>query len=150
MSPAGGVGINLAVQDAVATANRLAVPLRERRVNERDLAAVQKRREFPTRVTQYLQVNIHKAFAARVFPNKGPARAPWRLKVAVRVPGLQRVLGYVVGIGVRPEHIRGSRNGSWSRILIGAGFAAGVVALMFRRAGHRPASMDKLKHVPLG
>ena len=61
MSPVGGVGINLAIQDAVATANLLADPLRERRVSETTLARIQMRREFPTRVTQFLQVNAHKA-----------------------------------------------------------------------------------------
>jgi 2-polyprenyl-6-methoxyphenol hydroxylase-like FAD-dependent oxidoreductase len=93
MSPAGGVGINLAIQDAVATANRLASPLREKRVTEAELAAVQKRREFPTPVTQFLQVQHSQGLRGRVFPNKGPARAPWQLKVAVRAPGVQRVLG---------------------------------------------------------
>jgi 2-polyprenyl-6-methoxyphenol hydroxylase-like FAD-dependent oxidoreductase len=148
MSPAGGVGINLAVQDAVATANRLAIPLREKRVTEAELAAVQKRREFPTRVTQFLQFNIHNAFAARVFPNKGPARAPWQLKVAVRAPGVQRALGYVIGIGVRPEHIRrsGKRAWGWGTIAAcGAVVTAGAIAaaLMFRpksRQGCSPSN----------
>lgn len=137
MSPAGGVGINLAVQDAVATANRLAIPLREKRVTGAQLAAVQNRREFPARVTQFLQLYIHKAFAARVFPNKGPAQAPWKLKVAVRAPGVQRALGYVIGIGVRPEHIRrsGKRAWPWGAIAAyGAAVTAGAIAaaLMFR------------------
>ncbi|MDQ6704609.1 MAG: FAD-dependent oxidoreductase, partial [Acidobacteriota bacterium] len=61
MSPAGGVGINLAIQDAVAAANLLATPLRDRRLTEAMLAAVQRRREFPTRATQFAQVNAHKA-----------------------------------------------------------------------------------------
>ena len=104
MSPAGGVGINLAIQDAVATANLLAVPLRERRVSEPMLAKVQKRREFPTRVTQRLQITAHKGFA-RVFQDPGPAKAPWQLKLAMRVPALQLVLARLVGMGVRPEHI---------------------------------------------
>src|SRR6202041_216698 len=63
MSPAGGVGINLAIQDAVATARLLARPLREKRVTSELLASVQRRREFPTRVTQFMQLNAHKAFA---------------------------------------------------------------------------------------
>jgi 2-polyprenyl-6-methoxyphenol hydroxylase-like FAD-dependent oxidoreductase len=154
MSPAGGVGINLAVQDAVATANRLAISLREERVTYEELAAVQKRREFPTRVTQYLQIKIHEAFAARVFPNKGPARAPWKLKVAVRVPGIQRALGYVVGIGVRPEHIRrsGKRAWGWGAIAAcGAVVTAGAIAaaLMFRpkrQAGGPIAGLGAYPH----
>ncbi len=79
MSPAGGVGINLAIQDAVATANLLAEPLRQGRVTEKLLARVQQRREFPTRVTQRLQVNAHKLFE-KIFETSGPMKAPWQLK----------------------------------------------------------------------
>ena len=104
MSPAGGVGINLAIQDAVATANLLARPIREKRVTEELLARVQKRRMFPTRVTQRLQVNAHKGFQY-VFRHPGPLKAPWPMKVAFRIPGVQRLIARVVGIGVRPEHI---------------------------------------------
>ena len=104
MSPAGGVGINLALQDAVAAARLLAEPLREKSPLDARLAMVQQRREFPTRVTQLLQVGAHRGFA-RIFQNPGPFQAPWQLKVAVRVPGVQRAIGYLVGVGVRPEHI---------------------------------------------
>jgi 2-polyprenyl-6-methoxyphenol hydroxylase-like FAD-dependent oxidoreductase len=107
MSPAGGVGINLAVQDAVAAANLLARPLVEKRVTEALLAEVERRRDFPTRVTQRLQLAAHKGME-RIFKDPGPAKAPWQLKAAVRVPGVQRVLGRVIGLGVRPEHIRTS------------------------------------------
>jgi 2-polyprenyl-6-methoxyphenol hydroxylase-like FAD-dependent oxidoreductase len=107
MSPAGGVGINLAIQDAVATANLLAGPLREGRVSEALLAEVQRRREFPTRVIQAIQVNAHRGLK-QAFRNPGLLRAPWQLKVAVRVPGVQRVVARVVGIGIRPEHIQGA------------------------------------------
>jgi 2-polyprenyl-6-methoxyphenol hydroxylase-like FAD-dependent oxidoreductase len=105
MSPAGGVGINLAIQDAVATANLLAGPLRDGPVSEALLARVQQRREFPTRVTQFMQVNAHKAFA-KIFKSPGPITAPWQLKAAVRIPGLQRLVARAVGLGVRPEHVR--------------------------------------------
>jgi 2-polyprenyl-6-methoxyphenol hydroxylase-like FAD-dependent oxidoreductase len=105
MSPAGGVGIKLAIQDAVATANLLAGPLRAGPVTEALLARVQERREFPTRVTQTMQVNAHKAFA-KIFENPGAIKAPWQLKAAVRIPGLQRLIGRAVGLGVRPEHIQ--------------------------------------------
>src|SRR5207302_6188399 len=81
MSPVGGVGINLAIQDAVATANLLARPLREGTVTEILLARVQKRREFPTRATQFLQANAHRGLA-RIFQSTGPMEAPWQLKVA--------------------------------------------------------------------
>jgi 2-polyprenyl-6-methoxyphenol hydroxylase-like FAD-dependent oxidoreductase len=104
MSPAGGVGINLAIQDAVAAANLLADPMRRGRANEARLAMVQRRREFPTRATQFLQVNAHRGFS-RLFQNTGRIEAPWQLKLAVQIPGIQRVMGRVVGMGVRPEHV---------------------------------------------
>jgi len=105
MSPAGGVGINLAIQDAVAAANLLNAPLLERRVSEAALAGVQRRREFPTRVTQAVQLSAHRGLV-RVFDSTGPMHAPWQLRAAVRIPGIQRAVGYAVGIGVRPEHVR--------------------------------------------
>lgn len=105
MSPAGGVGINLAIQDAVAAANLLTGPLQKRCVPEPALAAVERRREFPTRVTQAIQLLAHRGFA-RVFENPGPIQAPWQVKAAVRIPGIHRALGYAVGVGVRPEHVR--------------------------------------------
>jgi 2-polyprenyl-6-methoxyphenol hydroxylase-like FAD-dependent oxidoreductase len=108
MSPAGGVGINLAIQDAVAAANLLARPLRETCVTDALLGRVQCRREFPTRVTQFLQVNVHNVFQ-RVFQSTAPMKAPWQLKVVVQIPGVQHVLGRVIGIGIRPEHIREAR-----------------------------------------
>ena len=131
MSPAGGVGINLAIQDAVATANLLADPLREGRVTEWWLAQVQRRREFPTRVTQQLQVFAH-AGMQRVFWDPGPARAPWQFKVAVQIPGIQHALARVVGMGVLPEHIKGARNPSglcMKKIAVGVGVAMCVAAL---------------------
>jgi len=105
MSPAGGVGINLAIQDAVAAANLLTMPLQERCVTERDLAAVERRRVFPTRVTQAVQMVAHRGMA-RAFENPGPIEAPWQMKAALRIPGVQSALGYAVGVGVRPEHVR--------------------------------------------
>jgi 2-polyprenyl-6-methoxyphenol hydroxylase-like FAD-dependent oxidoreductase len=107
MSPAGGVGINLAIQDSVAAANLLAAPLLEKRVTEALLARVQQRREFPTKVTQGLQVTAHKGFE-KVFQNPGPIEAPWQLKAVVRVPGIQRLMARVIGVGVRPEHVAGT------------------------------------------
>jgi len=101
MSPAGGVGINLAIQDAVAAANLLTRPLQARCVPVAALAAVQKRCDLPTRVTQAIQLFAHRGFA-RVFENPGPIRAPWQLKTAMKIPGIHRA----VGIGARPEHVR--------------------------------------------
>jgi 2-polyprenyl-6-methoxyphenol hydroxylase-like FAD-dependent oxidoreductase len=128
MSPVGGVGINLAVQDAVAAANVLAHPLREKTVSQGLLAQIQKRREFPARATQFVQANAHKALQ-RVFENKGPLKAPWQLKVATRVPGLQLALARVIGVGIRPEHIQGaqqSRRGG--RLITRVAACAGIVA----------------------
>jgi 2-polyprenyl-6-methoxyphenol hydroxylase-like FAD-dependent oxidoreductase len=131
MSPAGGVGINLAIQDSIATANLLAGPLKEGRLCEEDLAAVEKRRVFPTRVTQAIQLGAHRGIA-HVFENTGPIKAPWPMKVAQHVPGIHRVLGYAVGVGARPEHVRDRREkeqqgGSVGRIVCaGLGIAAGV------------------------
>jgi 2-polyprenyl-6-methoxyphenol hydroxylase-like FAD-dependent oxidoreductase len=105
MSPAGGVGINLAIQDGVAAANLLAGPLNEKMLWEADLAAVQKRRTFPTRVTQAVQLVAHRGIA-RVFENPGPIQAPWQMKAAQQIPGIHRALGYAVGVGARPEHVR--------------------------------------------
>jgi 2-polyprenyl-6-methoxyphenol hydroxylase-like FAD-dependent oxidoreductase len=145
MSPAGGVGINLAIQDAVATANLLADPLREGRVTEAMLEQIQRRREVPTRVTQFLQVNAHKAFA-QLFRNPGPAQAPWQLKVAVQIPGIQKVMGHIVGMGVLPEHIKGARQKpacgglTVKKVAIGVGLmAAGAVltARVFRGCSKR-------------
>jgi len=139
MSPVFGVGINLAIQDAIATANLLADALRQGRVTEALLASVQQRREFPARVTQFLQVNAHKALQT-VFRNPGPAKAPWQLKVAVNIPGVQHVMARVVGLGVRPEHIRAARkqaacNGQLlKKIAIGAGLLAGGIVLTARLA----------------
>ena len=108
MSPAGGVGINLAVQDAVAAANLLAHPLREGNVTEELLARVQERREFPARVTQRLQTFAHKGIA-KIFENPGPAKAPWQLRAVVNTPGFKRLLARAVGLGVRPEHVRAGK-----------------------------------------
>jgi 2-polyprenyl-6-methoxyphenol hydroxylase-like FAD-dependent oxidoreductase len=105
MSPAGGVGINLAIQDAVAAANLLAEPLMKQQISEAVLAAVQRRREFPTRITQAVQVMAHRGIA-RVFETPGPIQAPWQLRAVQRIPGIHRALGYAVGVGARPEHVR--------------------------------------------
>ncbi len=101
MSPAGGVGINLAVQDAVATARLLAGPLRAHRVRPRDLAAVQRRRTLPTVATQGAQRVMHRG----IFRQAGiDLRPPPALRAVVeRLPGLSVVPAYFVGIGLRPE-----------------------------------------------
>lgn len=133
MSPVGGVGINLAIQDAVATANALADALREGHVTEAMVERIQCRREFPTRVTQFLQVNAHKALQT-VFRNSGPAVAPWQLRTVVSIPGIQKVTARVIGMGVLPEHIKGVVPEKkcpvpmLKRIAVGVGLlAAGIV-----------------------
>jgi 2-polyprenyl-6-methoxyphenol hydroxylase-like FAD-dependent oxidoreductase len=153
MSPAGGVGINLAIQDAVATANLLAGPLQHRTVSDEDLAGVQRRREFPARATQAAQVRIHDALA-RVFANPGPVSAPWQLRVAVRIPGIHRALGYAVGIGVRPEHIRAAVHShvpSLSRFGIAIGRAVGTMVAIFgprRRSASRTGRLGSTAVIP--
>lgn len=105
MSPVGGVGINLAIQDAVAAANRLAGPLASRNVTDADLAAVQKRREFPTRWTQRLQLMIHHRVLGPVVGRHEQPRVPWLLKQLLKIPLTRRLPAYVIGIGLRPEHV---------------------------------------------
>jgi 2-polyprenyl-6-methoxyphenol hydroxylase-like FAD-dependent oxidoreductase len=105
MSPVGGVGINLAVQDAVAAANRLAAPLRSGALGLSDLQAVQRRREWPTRVTQRLQVLVQNRIVAPAIGNADDFRAPWPLRLVGALPPLRRLAGRLVGMGVRPEHV---------------------------------------------
>ncbi|MBX3487798.1 MAG: FAD-dependent oxidoreductase [Parvibaculum sp.] len=106
MSPVGGVGINLAIQDAVAAANILAGPLRERRLTLDDLCAVQRRRMFPTRVTQAVQVLAQRFLIGPTLRAKGDIAPPLPLRLLNRFPLLRRIPGYAVGIGARPEHVR--------------------------------------------
>ena len=108
MSPVGGVGVNLAVQDAVATANILAQALKERRVTAELLAAVETRRSLPMRVIQRLQVFVHNRVLTRVLASRGRIAPPWPVKLLNRFPLLRRLPAYIIGIGVRPEHIRTS------------------------------------------
>jgi 2-polyprenyl-6-methoxyphenol hydroxylase-like FAD-dependent oxidoreductase len=105
MSPVGGVGVNLAVQDAVAAANRLARPLRNGTINEDDLAAVQLRRMFPTRATQRLQVLIQNNVLSPVLASRGTPRPPWPVWLVNACPLLQRIPARLVGLGIRPEHV---------------------------------------------
>jgi 2-polyprenyl-6-methoxyphenol hydroxylase-like FAD-dependent oxidoreductase len=106
MSPVGGVGINLAIQDAVAAANILAAPLRERRTGLDHLRAVQQRREWPTRVTQAIQVQVQNRILRPILSNRGEPKPPLFIRLLDRFPLLRRIPAYVIGIGVRPEHIR--------------------------------------------
>ena len=104
MSPVGGVGINLAIQDAVAAANRLWRPLRDRAVADEDLRRVQRRREWPTRVTQWLQVVVQRRLVSRALGG-GPLRLPLFVRLLARCPLVRRLPARLVGVGIRPEHI---------------------------------------------
>jgi len=106
MSPVGGVGINLALQDAVATANLLSAPLAEGRFSERDLAKVQKRREWPTRATQWFQVQVQQRIIAPVLGRSTSIKLPVFLRLLARYPYLRRIPARLIGVGVRPEHVR--------------------------------------------
>jgi 2-polyprenyl-6-methoxyphenol hydroxylase-like FAD-dependent oxidoreductase len=153
MSPAGGVGINLAIQDAVATANLLARPLLEHRLTEESLAAVQQRRELPTRITQSVQAALHKGMAW-VFNNPGPIIAPRPLKLALGMPGVHRLLGYAVGVGVRPEHIEDTvrpfeRKPSRLAIAIGATLGVAVALMLIRKKKRAYPRMHRRSRIGL-
>jgi 2-polyprenyl-6-methoxyphenol hydroxylase-like FAD-dependent oxidoreductase len=107
MSPVGGVGVNIAVQDAVAAANILAAKLAQGAVSEDDLAEVQRRREFPMRVTQAMQVIIqNNIVSAALKPGNGPFKPPLFARVVNAVPWLQGLTAKFIAVGVRPEHVR--------------------------------------------
>lgn len=105
MSPIGGIGINLAIQDAVAAANLLWRPLRDRTISRDDLAAVEHRREWPTKVTQWLQVQAQNRIIAPTLSSSRPLRAPWILRHLQDIPVLRDLPARLVGLGIRPEHI---------------------------------------------
>jgi len=105
MSPIGGVGINLAIQDAVAAANILAPRFQHNRVATGDLQAVQQRREPPARGIQRLQIMIQNNLITRILGHPGRMKLPWILRIARHLPILTRIPARIVGIGFRPEHI---------------------------------------------
>jgi 2-polyprenyl-6-methoxyphenol hydroxylase-like FAD-dependent oxidoreductase len=106
MSPVGGVGINLAIQDAVAAANILAGPLRAGRVATNDLWKVQRRRVWPTWVTQRLQVLVQDRVLRRVLRSQQRLSLPWTLRLFRSLPVLTRIPARLIGLGIRPEHVR--------------------------------------------
>ncbi len=107
MSPIGGVGINLAIQDAVATANALGPILAQRRPRPSELRGVQARREWPTRVVQRFQVIVQNTVLARTIRSQVTPRPPWPLYLLDRWPWLRQWPARFIGIGLRPEHVRG-------------------------------------------
>jgi 2-polyprenyl-6-methoxyphenol hydroxylase-like FAD-dependent oxidoreductase len=106
MSPIGGVGINLAIQDAVAAANILAQPLLAGTVATEDLAEVQERRELPTRVTQRLQILMQNRVVTRALDETQPFSPPLLIRVMARIPTLRRLPARLIGMGIRPEHVK--------------------------------------------
>ena len=106
MSPVGGVGINLAIQDAVAAANALADPLSRGVVGEADLAAVQRRRDFPTRMTQRMQLFLQNRVIGRVLASGATPRIALPIRLLQWFPVLQRIPARLIGMGFRPEHLR--------------------------------------------
>ena len=106
MSPVGGVGINLAIQDAVATANILTNPLLKKSLTEHDLRKIQRRRLLPTRVTQRAQIFIQNRVLRPVLTSSQAVSIPLVLRLFQRLPLARRIPARVVGVGVRPEHIR--------------------------------------------
>jgi 2-polyprenyl-6-methoxyphenol hydroxylase-like FAD-dependent oxidoreductase len=107
MSPVGGVGINLAIQDAVATANLLAANLKAGTLQDSDLDTVRQRRLFPVKVIQGLQVAVHnRVLKPTVSGGELTLTVPWPLKVLDEVPWLRRWPAQFLGLGVRPEHVR--------------------------------------------
>jgi 2-polyprenyl-6-methoxyphenol hydroxylase-like FAD-dependent oxidoreductase len=106
MSPIGGVGINLAIQDAVATANILGARLLRGTPTPEELDAVQQRRTFPTVATQRMQLAIQNNVIKHVLDSNKPLSLPWPLKLLRRFPVLRRIPARLIAVGFRPEHVR--------------------------------------------
>ena len=105
MSPIGGVGVNIAIQDAVAAANRLAAPLKAGTAGDDDLRAIQRRRAFPVWFTQAIQLTIQKQIIGRVLAGTERPKPPLLIKLIGAFPVLQRIPGRLLAVGVRPEHV---------------------------------------------
>jgi 2-polyprenyl-6-methoxyphenol hydroxylase-like FAD-dependent oxidoreductase len=105
MSPVGGVGINLAIQDAVAAANILAMPLRKGPVSEELLSKVQARRQWPTEMMQWVQLQVQKRIISNVLDMTEQPTAPFAVKLLNRFPVLRRLPARLIGMGFRPEHV---------------------------------------------
>ncbi len=106
MSPIGGVGVNIAVQDAVAASNMLAAPLREGRLSDSDLAAVQVYRMRPVRMTQAAQIFLQNRIIAPTLAGTGPIKVPWPARLLDRFALLRRLPARLMGMGVQPEHVK--------------------------------------------
>jgi 2-polyprenyl-6-methoxyphenol hydroxylase-like FAD-dependent oxidoreductase len=107
MSPVGGVGVNIAVQDAVATANILAAKLVKGCPTEEELDAVRMRREFPVRMTQAMQVMVqNRIISVALRPGNEPIKPPLPMRLVNAMPWLQGLTARLLAVGVRPEHVR--------------------------------------------
>jgi 2-polyprenyl-6-methoxyphenol hydroxylase-like FAD-dependent oxidoreductase len=107
MSPIGGIGINLAIQDAVAAGNILAEPLRRGPVGVDQLWKVQRRRELPTRITQRAQVLVQNRVIGRVLTTRATSFSPpLALRLMRDWPFLRRIPARLIGMGVQPEHVK--------------------------------------------
>ncbi len=111
MSPVGGVGINLAIQDAVAAANALVPAFMAGSDMAAVLQGIQQRREWPARVTQRFQIFIQDRILANVLSREAGNQVPAPLRVLQALPVLQRIPARVIGMGIRPEHIATSAAG---------------------------------------
>jgi 2-polyprenyl-6-methoxyphenol hydroxylase-like FAD-dependent oxidoreductase len=105
MSPVGGVGINLAIQDAVAAANMLSGPLLRGSAAPSDLERVQNRRQWSTRATQWARVAIQNRIISGVLASRQQVSPPLPVRLLDRWPLLRRIPAYLMGVGVRPEHV---------------------------------------------
>ena len=120
MSPIAGVGVNLAVQDAVAAANILWRPLATGTLRDGDLHRVQQRRNFPTRLTQGIQLFLHKKVITRILRAKGSFKVPLPVRLLGRFPLLRRIPARLIGVGVRPEHVRSPEIRAVNPVLVAA------------------------------
>ncbi len=105
MSPVGGIGINIALQDAVATANILTDGLLASTTTVHDLAQVQHYRQAAVRNTQQFQIAAHYMLSKAVLGNPEALKPPVVLRVLTRIPGFQRMVGRFIGMGLQPQHI---------------------------------------------
>jgi len=105
MSPIGGVGINLAVQDAVAAANRLAAPLKACAVSDEDLRAIEARRTMPVRFTQAIQLTMQNRIISRALVSTQRPKPPLLFRLFHLFPVLRRIPARILGVGIRPEHV---------------------------------------------
>jgi 2-polyprenyl-6-methoxyphenol hydroxylase-like FAD-dependent oxidoreductase len=106
MSPIGGVGVNIAVQDAVAAANRLAAPLKAGTASDDDLRAIQERRTFPVRFTQGIQLTMQNRLVRPMLAGTERMKPPLLFRLLTLMPALQRIPGRLLAVGVRPEHVQ--------------------------------------------